>query len=328
MSLAVSKPFSEDLIEARRVLKNEAEALTALSTHLDDSFVQAVQLIAQTQGKVVVTGMGKSGLIGQKIAATFASTGTSSFFVHPGEASHGDLGMVTESDTLIALSNSGETSELSDILHFSGRRGVPVIAITSKKESTLAELAKVTIALPKKEEACPLGLAPTTSTTMMVALGDALATAVLKRRGFSSADFGSLHPGGKLGQRLHKISKVMHTENELPLVSLQDMMSKALLEMTSKKFGCVGVVNDAQELVGMITDGDLRRHMENALIERTTEQVMTANPMVIKSTAMVEEAVAIMESKKITCLFVTESEKSKKPIGILHIHDCLQAGVR
>lgn len=327
-----SAPYSSspDILEARRVLDLESRALQSLSDSLNDTFGKAVELVFTTKGRIIVTGMGKSGHIGTKIASTLASTGTPSYFVHPAEASHGDLGMITANDTILALSNSGETTELSDILAYSKRHSIPLIGITSNATSTLATTATVPLILPKMEEACPLGLAPTTSTTMMIALGDALATTVLNRRGFSAKDFGSLHPGGKLGQRLLLVKQLCHRDHKIPLIDQGASMKDALLQMTSHGFGCVGIVNAAAELIGIITDGDLRRHLdEGNLMTQSVTDVMTPSPRMIAETILAEEALARMNDQGITCFFVTATAdpRDRQPVGILHIHDCLRAGL-
>lgn len=319
-----------DIEEARRVLFLESQALEALSKSLGAEFTAAVDLIFKTKDRVIITGMGKSGHVGNKIASTLASTGTPSTFVHPAEASHGDLGMITANDTIVALSNSGETSELSDILAYAKRHAIKLIGITSNGGSTLDQTADVSLVLPKREEACPLGLAPTTSTTMMIALGDALATAALKRRGFSATDFSSLHPGGKLGQRLMRVEKLMHRAPKMPLIRQDAPMEEALLQMTSQGFGCVGVLSEAGALSGMVTDGDLRRHMGRDLMASKVIDIMTKNPRVIHENILAEEALARMNQAGITSFFVVKSdqETDRRPIGILHIHDCLRAGIQ
>ena len=315
---------SGDLASARRVLTGEAEALMALADSLGQPFLDALEILAATKGRVVVSGMGKSGHIGRKIAATFASTGTPAFFVHPGEASHGDLGMITRDDSLYMLSNSGETTELSDLVAYAARFSIPLIGVTSVADSALARAADAALILPDAPEACPIGLAPTTSTTMMLALGDALAVTLLERREFSPADFHALHPGGKLGRRLLKVSEIMHGGDELPLTGPDVAMTAALLEMTAKRFGCVGIVDADGEFLGIITDGDLRRHMDSSLLTRKTGEVMTGSPATIGPDALASEAPAIMNDRSITNLFVIEG---RRPIGIVHVHDCLRAGV-
>ena len=306
---------------AQEVIEQETKALALLKESLGDDFERALDLLSKTTGRVIVTGMGKSGHISNKIAATLASTGTSAFFVHPSEASHGDLGMISKSDTILALSNSGETKELTDILFFSKRHGIPLIAITQKKKSTLGSLAHVTLCIPDVEEACPNGLAPTTSSIMMLALGDALAVSLLKQKAFSKEDFKALHPGGQLGAKLKKVGEIMH-ENP-PLVPLGTLMESALLTMTEKSFGCVGIVDHKGTLQGIITDGDLRRHMEKDLLAKAVDQIMTPSPKTISKDTLAEEALHRM-SGTITSLFVVD--ETQKPLGILHIHDLLRIG--
>jgi arabinose-5-phosphate isomerase len=314
---------SPDLANARRVLRIEAEALLELADSLDSTFARALDLLGAATGRVVVTGMGKSGHVARKIAATLASTGTPALFVHPGEASHGDLGMVAQTDAVLALSNSGETAELSDIIAYTRRFGIPLVAVTRRAASTLAEQADVTLLLPAAAEACPLGLAPTTSTTMMLALGDALAIALLERRGFSEADFHELHPGGQLGRALLKVSDIMHGGAGMPLCPANASFSDVIMEMTTKRLGCVGVVNEEGCLLGVITDGDLRRHMRPELMDRRADEIMSHHPKTIRPRALVAEALHHMNEKAITNLFVVESDR---PIGVVHIHDCLRAG--
>jgi arabinose-5-phosphate isomerase len=315
---------SEGLASAERVLRQEATALSLLADSLNDHFPRALDLLMAVSGRVVVTGMGKSGHIAHKIAATLASTGTPSQFVHPAEASHGDLGMVTPKDAVLALSNSGETAELSDLINYTRRWHIPLIGITSGAGSALGSAADVTLALPKVTEAGTLGLAPTTSTTMMLALGDAIAVALLERRGFSAEDFKQFHPGGNLGQRLLRVAELMHVGSEIPLVAQDTVMSVAILEMTAKTFGCVGVIDAEGRLTGIITDGDLRRHMGKDLLEMRTDEVMTHAPMSIRASALAAEALGIMNDRSITSLFVLEDER---PIGIIRLHDCLRAGL-
>jgi arabinose-5-phosphate isomerase len=314
----------EGLAAADRVLRLEATALNLLADSLNDAFPQALDCIGAVKGRLIITGMGKSGHIARKIAATFASTGTPSQFVHPAEASHGDLGMVTDKDAVLALSNSGETSELSDVINYTRRWHIPLIAITSIADSALGAAADIVLALPKVAEAGLIALAPTTSTTMMLALGDALAIALLERRGFSAEDFKEFHPGGKLGQRLLRVSNLMHIGSELPLVAETASMSEALLVMTAKTFGCVGAVDPAGNLTGIITDGDLRRHMGGNLLQMSVAEVMTPHPRSIRANALAAEALGVMNEKSITSLFVVEGER---PIGIIRLHDCLRAGL-
>jgi arabinose-5-phosphate isomerase len=308
------------------VLTLEAAALGDLAQALDERFAGAVALLAAATGRVVVSGMGKSGHVARKIAATMASTGTPALFVHPAEASHGDLGMIVAGDAVLALSNSGETSELADLVAHARRFGLPLVSITGRAESTLARAADVALVLPPAQEACPNGLAPTTSTTMQMALGDALAVALLTRRGFSAADFRSFHPGGKLGAKLSRVRDFMHQGDEMPLAGPDLPMPQALIAMTAKRFGCLGIVEDGR-LTGIITDGDLRRHLAPGapdLLARTTAQVMTRQPRTIGPEALAAEALHLMAGR-ITALFVVDPEQ--RPVGILHLHDLLRAGV-
>jgi arabinose-5-phosphate isomerase len=312
------------LVSARRVLELEATGLQAMAREIDEAFIRALDLIEQMQGRVIVTGMGKSGHIARKLAATLASTGTPAMFVHAAEASHGDLGMITAADVVIALSNSGETAELADVLVYAKRFDIPLIAMTGKADSTLARAATVTLLLAPAAEACPMGLAPTTSTTIMLALGDALAVATLERKGFSPSDFQMLHPGGMLGRRLLRVADLMHRGEELPLAKADEKMDEALITMTAKSLGCVGIVDGEGRLIGIITDGDLRRHMGSNLLNRTVSEIMTRNPKTIDAEALASEAVNLMNARKITTVFVLEDGY---PVGVVHIHDCLRAGV-
>lgn len=314
---------SDDIASARRVLKAEAAALEALAESLDGPFVAAVEALAGASGRVVVSGMGKSGHVARKIAATLASTGTPAFFVHPGEASHGDLGMIMPGDAVVALSNSGETPELGDIVAYTRRFEIPLVGITSRTGSSLAQAADVALILPPCPEACPMGLAPTTSTTLMLALGDALAVALLERKNFTAADFRVFHPGGKLGQRLLKAADLMHGGEAVPLVSPDSPMSEVLLVMTAKRMGCAGVV-EKDRLVGIITDGDLRRHMQDNLLAVKAGEIMTAAPKTVAPSMLAAEALRIMNAKSITALFVVDDGR---PVGVLHVHDLLRSGV-
>ncbi len=309
---------------ARRVIGIEARGLEALSGALDGSFARAIDTILSARGRVIVSGMGKSGHIGRKIAATFASTGTPAQFVHPAEASHGDLGMVTQADVALVLSNSGETPELSDIIAHTRRFGIPLIGVAAREGSTLLRLADVAILLPAAEEACGTGIVPTTSTTMTLALGDAMAVALMEHRQFTPEHFRTFHPGGKLGARLAKVRDLMH--QDMPLVAEAAPMPEALLAISRKGFGVVGVTDSAGRLSGIITDGDLRRHMDG-LLSQTAAGVMTPNPRVISPDALAEQAVAVMNDRKITCLFAVAPDGDGRAEGILHIHDCLRAGV-
>lgn len=306
---------------AKEVLAKAAEGIEALEAALDDNFLKAIDIIYATKGRVIISGMGKSGHIARKIAATFASTGTPAHFIHPGEASHGDLGMITKDDVVILLSNSGETAELKDIIYYVQRFSIPLIAIVRRKTSSLVAAANVAFILPEIPEASPVA-APTTSTTMMLVWGDVLAMALLEKRGFKAHDFQVYHPGGKLGSQLLKVAQVMRTEN-LPLVEKNTSMSKVLIEMSAKSLGCVGVA-EKNMLVGMITDGDLRRHMDSTLISRTAEEVMTHNPVTFSADWLASKALGIMNERRITNVFVVEDTEIK---GILHLHDVIKSGV-
>ena len=322
---AGSPDRADGLASARRVLALEADGLRQLAASLGDEFLNALDILAAVEGRLVVTGMGKSGHVARKIAATLASTGTPAMFVHPAEASHGDLGMITEKDALLALSNSGETSELADLVAYAKRFALPLIGVTAKRPSALADAATVALVVPAAAEACPMGLAPTTSTTIMLALGDAIAVALLERKGFSADDFHVLHPGGRLGRRLLKVADIMHAGVALPLIEASRPMSEAIIEMSAKSFGCVGIVDEAGRLLGIVTDGDLRRHIQIPdFLARRTGTLMTPGAKTISGDALASEAVQIMNAKAITTLFVVETGK---PVGILHIHDCLRAGV-
>jgi len=314
-----------DLVVARRVIRAEIAGLERLAEMLDGAFEAAVATCAAVRGRIIVAGVGKSGHIARKIAATLASTGTPAQFVHPVEASHGDLGMIGSEDAILALSNSGETAEFADIVAYSRRCNIPLIAITGGARSTLAAAADTVLLLPAAAEACPMGLAPTTSTTMMAALGDALALALLERKGFSPADFRLFHPGGRLGRRLMRVRDIMHQEDEVPLVSPNAPMSEAILIMTARSFGCVGVSGREGRLIGVITDGDLRRHMGDSLLQRTVGAVMHGNPKTIAPAALAADALGLMNRFAITSLFVIDDDG--RPIGFLHMHDCLRAGV-
>ncbi len=313
-----------DIASAKRVLGIEAAAIEALSTSLGDEFSKALDIMAAVSGRVVVTGMGKSGHVAHKMAATLSSTGTPSLFVHPAEASHGDLGMITQNDALFALSNSGETAELADMVAYAKRFDIPLIAVTGGLDSELAKAADVCLMMPQSEESCPMGLAPTTSTTVMLALGDAISVALLERKGFSPDEFHVLHPGGKLGRRLLKVGDIMHTDDALPLTSPDTAMSDALLVMTAKSFGCVGVVDAKGILQGVITDGDLRRNMSTELVNLKAGDVMTGGAKSIAPGMLASEAVGFMNAHTITNVFVVDDGRA---VGILHIHDCLRAGV-
>ncbi len=316
------------LDSALRTLNLEAEGVAALAaalqTELAPAFAKAIDLIRNAKGRLIVTGLGKSGHIGRKMAATFASTGTPAFFVHAGEASHGDLGMITADDVIMALSWSGETAELKSLTDYSRRFRIGLIAITSESESTLGKAADVVLALPKAREACPHNLAPTTSSVMQLALGDAMAIALLEARGFTPGDFSVLHPGGKLGAMLKFVRDLMHSGDAVPLLPLNTLMSEALVVMTAKGFGCVGIVDAQGHLAGIVTDGDLRRNMRPDLMSARVDDVMTRKPKTISPALLASEALEILNSSKITALIVTEGSR---PVGILHLHDLLRAGV-
>ncbi len=307
------------------MLALEAEGIKALSASLGERFIAALDILSAVGGRVIVTGMGKSGHVARKIAATLASTGTPAYYVHPGEASHGDLGMIASDDVVIALSNSGNTRELHDLLEYAKRFSIPLIGITARADSTITELADVALLLPPLPEGCPMGLAPTTSTTMQLALGDAIAVALLERRGFSPTDFRVFHPGGQIGSSLQRVSDLMHGGDEVPVVREDLRMSDVVLAITAKHFGCVGIVDRDGALRGMITDGDLRRSMGDTLLTMSAGEVMTADPQTIRAHALAVEALALMNERAITSLFVVEDGR---PVGILHIHDCLRAEIR
>lgn len=322
---ARSMLLPQDIAVGRRVIRAEIEGLEQLAQALNGTFGHAVDICAKAGGRLIVTGIGKSGHVARKIAATLASTGTPALFVHAAEASHGDLGMVGNEDAILALSNSGDSAELADIIAYSRRFKIPLLAITGGTDSILAEAADVVLLLPRAGEACSMGLAPTTSTTMMMALGDALAIALLERKGFSSADFKRFHPGGKLGRRLLRVADIMHQGDAVPLIAPEAPMSEAILVMTAKSFGCVGVCGVDGQLVGVITDGDLRRHMDGGLLSRGVTEIMHPNPKTIGSSSLAAEALGLMNRFAITALFVVD--EGMRPIGFLHMHDCLRAGI-
>jgi arabinose-5-phosphate isomerase len=326
--IASAEALDAALRPALRTLNAASSGLKALEAALlgemRKPFEAALKLIGEASGRVVVTGMGKSGHVGTKIAATFASTGTPALFVHPAEASHGDLGMITKDDVVLALSWSGETAELRSIVLYSARFGVPFIAITAGATSTLAKAADVALILPRVEEACPHGLAPTTSTLIQMALGDALAIALLEARGFTADDFLKFHPGGSLGANLTRVRDVMHCGERLPLAPLGTLMREALLLISQKGFGCLGITDGRGELVGIITDGDLRRHLSGDIFQQPVETVMTRDPKTIEPDALVASALDALNAASITALLVVER---RKPIGIVHLHDILRTGV-
>ena len=314
--------MSDVIATGRRVITAEAAALTALASSLGEAFSQAVETLFHAKGRIILTGVGKSGHVARKIAATMASTGTPAFFVHAGEASHGDLGMVGPGDVMVALSKSGEARELADMLTYAKREGIPIVGMTAVSTSALGRAADTALILPDAPEATPHVDAPTTSTTLQMALGDALAVALLERRGFTASDFRLYHPGGKLGAALRPVADLMHTADALPLAPPTATMGEALLIMTEKHFGCVGIVDEMGVLIGMITDGDLRRHIDG-LLSHTAGEVMTRNPRTVSPATLAAEALKIMQGR-ITVLFVTENSR---PVGILHVHDLLRSGV-
>jgi arabinose-5-phosphate isomerase len=317
---------AKDLAVARRVVEHARGGLAALSDSLGGPFLACLDLIAGIAGRVIVSGVGKSGHVGRKIAATLASTGTPAFFVHAGEASHGDMGMIAKGDAVLAISNSGEAGELRDLVAYTRRFGIPLIAITSRAQSSLAQGADIVLLLPDVGEACPLGLAPTTSTTMTLALGDALAVTLLERRGFTADDYKVFHPGGQLGRKLYKVEELMHGAAELPLVTEATPMADVVLVMTNKTFGVAGVTAADGRLIGIVTDGDLRRHMRKGsgdLFAMRAGDVMTRAPKTIRRSVLAAEALRRMNESKITAMFVVEDEM---PVGILRMHDILRAG--
>lgn len=311
---------------ARQVITEEADALIKLAANLDSSFDEAIALLLQATGRVIISGMGKSGHIARKIAATLASTGTPAHFVHPAEASHGDLGMMTRGDVVIVLSNSGETPELADLVAYTRRFGIPMIGVASRPNSTLLQQADIGILLPSLGEACGTGVVPTTSTTMTLALGDGIAVALMKHRDFTPEKFRDFHPGGKLGAQLSKVIDLMHTGDAVPLVRMETPMSETLLVISQKGFGVVGVLDAQNQLAGIVTDGDLRRHMDG-LLAHTAGEVMTHAPTTVEPHVLAEKALAVMNERKITCLFATKPDGTGGVAGILHIHDCLRAGI-
>ena len=328
LSVAIDPQDDEIVTSARRTLDIENQGLAALKEalggRLASAFAQAVRLARAAEGRVIITGMGKSGHVGQKVAATLASTGTPAFFVHPSEASHGDLGMIARDDVILAFSWSGETAELTNLINYSKRFTVPLVAVTSQAGSTLAKAAEVTLVLPRTKEACPHGLAPTTSTMMQLALGDCLAIALLESKGFTASDFKTFHPGGQLGANLKFVSDIMHSGDELPLIGADVVMSDALVTMTEKSFGCLGVIDDDGTLVGIITDGDLRRNMGADLIAKRTGDIMTPQPKTVTPDTLASATLEVANSSNITALFVVDDGR---PVGIVHVHDLLRAGV-
>ena len=325
----VKLPETDAARSALRTIKAEKSGLfdleRALGNGLSVPFTEAGRKIRATPGRVIVTGIGKSGHVGAKVAATFASTGTPSFFVHPVEANHGDLGMITQRDAILALSWSGETSELQGIVAYSRRFSIPLIAITSGENSTLAREADIVLCLPKSQEACPHGLAPTTSALMQLAIGDALAVALLEARGFSAIDFKTFHPGGKLGATLSHVGDVMHRDDEMPIVPLGADMRTAVMMLSAKRFGCVCVLGDDGRLAGIITDGDIARHLDKNLAEMKVDEIMSRNPKTVRPSTLATSAKGLLELHNISALVVTDDDK--RPVGIVHFHDLLKIGV-
>ena len=314
-----------DRISAIKTIDSEIDTINHLKDSVKaENLTKALDFMQNSKGRIIITGMGKSGHIGRKIAASLASTGTPSFFVHPAEASHGDLGMITEDDVVVAISNSGESRELIDILNYCKRFGIKLIAVTKNAESSLGKAGDVVLELPNNGEACPLGLAPTSSTTATLVLGDILTVGMIERKGFSKEDFNDRHPGGKLGSILKRVSDLMHTGQEMPILDENSNMQAVLLEMTSKRLGCVGFINQTGDFTGILTDGDLRRCLSSKILEEKAIDLMTRNPKTVSPNAMTAEALKIMHDKKITNLFVLEG---KKPVGVIHIHDLLNNGV-
>jgi arabinose-5-phosphate isomerase len=304
--------------------KGMAQLRAALDGELGGALERSIDLIREARGRVVVSGMGKSGHVGRKVAATLASTGTPAFFLHAAEASHGDLGMVTQDDVLLAFSWSGETAELADLIDYSKRFAVPLIAMTSRRDSALGRAADILLLLPQIEEACPNGLAPTTSTTLQLVLGDALAVALIEDRGFTARDFRVFHPGGKLGARLHKVDDLMHAGDDMPLLAENAGMAEVILAMSGKRLGCVGLVDDGGALTGIITDGDLRRQWGPDMQNRRPVEIMTRGPLTARAGSLASAALEVMNRRKITALFIVDAGK---PVGVVHIHDLLRAGV-
>ncbi len=320
-------PTQEKYLEqGKSVIQSEIQALSQLLDQLGEDFASAVKLLINTKGKIIVAGMGKSGHIGRKIAATLSSTGNPAHFVHPAEASHGDLGVLANGDTVLIFSNSGETPELAHLISHTKRFSIPTIGVASVRDSTLVKNSTVGIILPRTGEACKTGVVPSNSTVMLLALGDALAITLMKSKNFTVESFREFHPGGQLGARLSKVESIMHGGSDIPLVEKDTPMDETLITMTKKGFGVAGIVSSTGNLVGIITDGDLRRHM-NGLLNRTSEEVMTRNPITISPDSLAEEALALMNDKGVTCLFVVNPKINSKVVGILHVHDCLRLGV-
>ena len=313
----------KDMEIVKDTIRNEREGLSALLSSMDDSVGKSVEALYKNKGKIIVIGIGKSGHIGKKISATLSSTGSPSQYINCAEANHGDLGMIENDDIILALSKSGETNEMVNILNYAKKRSIKIISITCNKNSFLSKNSNLTCLLPEISEACKLNLAPTTSTTMMLALGDGLAIALMIRKNFKQADFKKLHPGGMLGHSLLEVKNLMHTEKDMPIISDNSNMREALIEMTSKRFGCVGIIDKNFQLVGIITDGDLRRNIKENFLEFRVDEIMTKNPITLDGESNTYDAILLMNKNKITALFITK-KLTKIPVGILHIHDCLK----
>ena len=314
--------MTEQVIKiAKKVINTEIEGLKILSKKIDKKFVKAINILKKSNGRIILTGVGKSGIIAKKIASTLSSTGSIAQFIHSSDASHGDLGMINNKDVILAFTFSGKTIELNDIFIYSKEKKIPLIIVTGKSNSKLKNISTLCIEISNLKEACPLNLAPTTSTTAMLALGDAIAISLMISKKFTKKNFYSYHPGGQLGKKLLLVKNVMHTGKKLPLIKENVLMTEAIIEMTKKRFGCLGVISKTNKLVGIITDGDLRRHMGNGILEKKTSYIMTKKPKTVDQDIFAIEALDIMEKNKITQVFVT---KNNKPIGILHIHDCIE----
>lgn len=326
MSFIISVDTNQalDSVEiAKRVIEKEKDGIDALFNWVGEDFTKAIELIMSNKGRLILSGMGKSGHIAKKIAATLASTGTASYYVHPSEASHGDLGMIDKNDVVMLFSNSGETIELKDIINYCKRFRIPIISVVRKKTSLLVEASDIALILPDVKEVCDVN-APTTSTTMMLVLGDAIAVTLLEKRSFDSRDFKIYHPGGNIGRNILKVTDLMHTGEALPIIYYKRPMSEVLIEMSKKSFGCVALINEEGNMVGTITDGDLRRHISDNFTQILAENIMTKNPQIISSDSLASSALAMMQEKVVTALFIVDHNKPK---GILHIHDILKAGV-
>lgn len=315
--------YSKQLNSMKSSIKQQANAIMQLQNSIDDSVIKAVNLISKAEGKIVITGIGKSGHIGLKLSATLSSTGTPSLYINSNEASHGDLGLIQHNDILIALSKSGETKEMYPIINYAVKNKIRLIAITSNPNSFLANNSNITCLIPKIPEACPINLAPTTSTTMMLVLGDSMAMELMLKKKFNENNFKQFHPGGMLGHSLLQVKDLMHVESQIPLIGYKGTMRDALLKMTSYGFGCVGIINNYKDLIGIITDGDLRRNITKNFIDMSIDEVMTKNPLSIEPEENIKSAIKMMNDNKITALFVL-NKKSKNPAGIIHIHDCIK----